>query len=95
MLKDGYTYSLEYKIVPSAKAYEEYAANVNAGKNGYGDTKGDDDTGASSARQSGFRSNERATIDYTPRVDGEQQGQSKALNTRTRSSRSILRSLPG
>ena len=74
VLKDGYTYSLEYKIVPSAKAYEEYAANVNAGKNGYGDTKGDDDTGASSARQSGFRSNERATIDYTPRVDGEQQG---------------------
>ena len=73
-MKDGYTYSLEYKIVPSAKAYEEYAANVNAGKNGYGDTKGDDDTGASSARQSGFRSNERATIDYTPRVDGEQQG---------------------
>lgn len=72
-LKDGYTYSLEYKIVPSAKAYEEYAANTNAGNNGYGDTKGDDDTGASSARQPGFRSNERATIDYTPRVDGEPQ----------------------
>lgn len=72
-LKDGYTYSLEYKIVPSAKAYEKYAANVNAGNNGYGDTKGDDDTGASSAKQPGFRSNERATIDYTPRVDGEPQ----------------------
>ncbi|WP_129971316.1 DUF7604 domain-containing protein [Bifidobacterium pseudolongum] len=74
VLEDGYTYSLEYKIVPSAQAYEEYAANVNAGNNGYGDTEGDDDTGASSAGQSGFRSNERATIDYTPRVDGEQQG---------------------
>lgn len=73
VLKDGYTYSLEYKIVPSAKAYEEYAANTNAGNNGYGDTKGDVDTGASSAGQSGFRSNERATIDYTPRVDGEPQ----------------------
>ena len=71
VLEDGYTYSLEYKIVPSAQAYEEYAANVNAGKNGYGDTEGDVDTGASSAEQPGFRSNERATIDYTPRVDGE------------------------
>lgn len=72
-LKDGYTYSLEYTIVPSAKAYEEYAANTNAGTNGYGETKGDADTGASSAEQSGFRSNEKATIDYTPRVDGEPQ----------------------
>lgn len=73
VLEDGYTYSLEYKIVPSAQAYEEYAANVNAGTNGYGETKGDADTGASSAGQSGFRSNEKATIDYTPRVDGEPQ----------------------
>lgn len=70
-LKDGYTYSLEYKIVPSAEAYEDYAANANAGNNGYGETKGDADTGASSAGQSGFLSNEKATIDYTPRVDGE------------------------
>ncbi|PKV03131.1 DUF7604 domain-containing protein [Bifidobacterium pseudolongum] len=70
-LKDGYTYSLEYKIVPSAKAYEEYAANANAGNNGYGETKGDVGTGASSEGQSGFLSNEKATIDYTPRVDGE------------------------
>ncbi len=70
-LKDGYTYSLEYKIVPSAEAYEDYAANANAGNNGYGETKGDADTGASSAGKSGFLSNEKATIDYTPRVDGE------------------------
>ena len=33
-LKDGYTYSLEYTIVPSAKAYEDYAANANAGTTG-------------------------------------------------------------
>lgn len=73
VLEDGYTYSLKYKIVPSAQAYEEYAANVNAGNNGYGDTKGDADTGASSAEQSGFRSNVQATIGYRPRVDGEPQ----------------------
>ncbi|MFR0588297.1 Spy0128 family protein [Bifidobacterium pseudolongum] len=74
-LKDGYTYSLEYKIVPSAKAYEKYAANVNAGKNGYGENPsvGADDTGVSSAGQQGFLSNERATIDYRPRVNGEPQ----------------------
>ncbi|WP_242498763.1 DUF7604 domain-containing protein [Bifidobacterium pseudolongum] len=74
-LKDGYTYSLEYKIVPSAKAYEGYAANVNAGKNGYGENPsvGADDTGVSSARQQGFRSNAQATIDYRPRVNGEPQ----------------------
>ncbi|MCH4853844.1 VWA domain-containing protein [Bifidobacterium pseudolongum] len=72
-LKDGYTYSLEYKIVPSAKAYEDYAANANAGTNGYGGTKGDAGTGDSSEYQQGFRSNEEATIDYTPRVDGEPQ----------------------
>lgn len=72
-LENGYTYSLEYTIVPSDKAYEDYAANVNAGTNGYGETKGDADTGTSSAGQSGFRSNEKATIDYTPRVDGKPQ----------------------
>lgn len=74
-LKDGYTYSLEYTIVPSAQAYEEYAANVNAGKNGYGENPsvGAEGTGVSSARQQGFRSNERATIDYRPRVNGEPQ----------------------
>ena len=74
-LKDGYTYSLEYTIVPSAQAYEKYAANVNAGKNGYGENPsvGAEGTGVSSAGQQGFRSNERATIDYRPRVNGEPQ----------------------
>ena len=74
-LKDGYTYSLEYTIVPSAQAYEKYAANVNAGKNGYGENPsvGADDTGVSSAGQQGFLSNERATIGYRPRVNGEPQ----------------------
>ena len=72
-LKDGYTYSLEYKIVPSAKAYEEYAANVNAGKNGYGENPSVGAANTGSEGQEGFRSNAQATIDYTPRVDGEPQ----------------------
>ncbi|MGO5463383.1 DUF7604 domain-containing protein [Bifidobacterium animalis] len=71
VLKDGYTYSLEYKIVPSAQAYEEYAANVNAGKNGYGENPSVGAANTGSEGQEGFRSNAQATIDYTPRVDGE------------------------
>ena len=74
-LRDGYTYSLEYTIVPSDKAYEDYAANVNAGTNGYGrnPSEGAAGTGDSSDGKQGFLSNEKATIDYTPRVDGEPQ----------------------
>lgn len=74
-LKDGYTYSLEYTIVPSPKAYEDYAANANAGINGYGEnpSEGAAGTGDSSDGKQGFLSNEKATIDYTPRVDGEPQ----------------------
>lgn len=72
-LKDGYTYSLEYRIAPSAKAYEDYAANANAGLNGYGKnpSTGADGTGDTSEGHPGFLSNKKATIDYTPRVDGE------------------------
>lgn len=72
-LRDGYTYSLEYKIVPSAEAYAQYASNANAGNNGYGEqpSKGDLGTGDSSEGKEGFRSNAKATIDYTPRVNGE------------------------
>lgn len=75
VLEDGYTYSLEYKIVPSAQAYEEYAANVNAGNNGYGKqpSTGDPGTGELSAEKEGFCSNAQATIGYRPRVDGEPQ----------------------
>ena len=75
VLEDGYTYSLKYKIVPSAQAYEEYAANVNAGNNGYGKqpSTGDPGTGELSAEKEGFRSNAQATIGYRPRVDGEPQ----------------------
>lgn len=62
-LRDGFTYSLEYQIKPSDTAYTEYATN------GYPDI-GADGTGDSSAGKPGFRSNNEASISYTPRVDG-------------------------
>ncbi|RYQ19712.1 FctX protein [Bifidobacterium pseudolongum subsp. pseudolongum] len=65
-LRDGFTYSLEYQIKPSDSAYTEYATN------GYPNT-GADDTGDSSAGKPGFRSNNEASISYTPRVDGAEQ----------------------
>lgn len=68
-LRDGFTYSLEYQIKPSDFAYNEYATNgypegeEGIGANGTGDTAG----------QPGFRSNNKASIFYTPRVDGVEQ----------------------
>lgn len=68
-LRDGFTYSLEYQIKPSDFAYTEYATNgypegeEGIGANGTGDTAG----------QPGFRSNNTASIFYTPRVDGVEQ----------------------
>lgn len=62
-LRDGFTYSLEYQIKPSDTAYTEYATS------GY-PSIGADGTGDSSAGQPGFRSNNEASISYTPRVDG-------------------------
>ncbi|WP_239646279.1 DUF7604 domain-containing protein [Bifidobacterium cuniculi] len=74
-LHDGYRYSLEYTVEPTQKAYDDYASNLNSGSadGAYAGVKGDDETGASSAGQPGFRSNDKATIDYTPRVDGNSQ----------------------
>ncbi|RYQ41296.1 FctX protein [Bifidobacterium pseudolongum subsp. globosum] len=65
-LRNGFTYSLEYQIKPSDTAYTEYA------KSGYPNI-GDDGTGDSSADKPGFRSNNGASISYTPRVDGVEQ----------------------
>ncbi len=72
-MRDGYTYSLEYRIKPSAEAHERYAANINAGINGYGERPavGEPGTGESSAGKEGFLSNAKATLDYTPRVNGK------------------------
>lgn len=69
-LRDGFTYSLEYQIKPSDIAYNEYATNgYPEGEEGIGA----DGTGDSSAGQPGFRSNNEASISYTPRVDGVEQ----------------------
>lgn len=70
-LRDGFTYSLEYQIKPSDFAYNEYATNgypegeEGIGAGGTGDTAG----------QPGFRSNNEASISYTPRVDGVEQSE--------------------
>ncbi|MEE1295292.1 MAG: sugar ABC transporter substrate-binding protein [Bifidobacterium sp.] len=78
-LRDGYTYALEYDVEPTTEAYEQYAANVNANKSAYADAEGTARTGdpntdaqgnATSAGKPGFRSNQTATLDYTPRIDG-------------------------
>lgn len=59
VMRDGYTYSLEYRIKPSTEAHERYAANINAGVGGYGEPPavGEPGTGESSAGKEGFLSN--------------------------------------
>ena len=95
-LKDGYTYSLEYTIVPSAKAYEDYAANANAGTTGMARTppraRPTPVIRLQASRASGATRRPRSTT--RPAWMANHRTQSKTLNTRTRSSRSILRSLP-
>lgn len=68
-LANSVTYTLEYNVKPTQKAYDEYAANLNAGGNGYGDVTGDADTDLAeditSSGQPGFRSNASACLAYT------------------------------
>lgn len=68
-LANSVTYTLEYNVKPTQKAYDEYAANLNAGGNGYGDVTGDADTDlaveATSSGRPGFRSNASACLAYT------------------------------
>lgn len=68
-LAHNVTYTLEYNVKPTQKAYDEYAANLNAGGNGYGDVTGDADTDLAeditSSGQPGFRSNASACLAYT------------------------------
>lgn len=72
-LAHNVTYTLEYNAKPTQKAYDEYAANLNAGGNGYGDVTGDADTDLAeditSSGQPGFRSNASACLTYT--ADGK------------------------
>ena len=43
-LVNNVTYTLEYNVKPTQKAYDEYAANLNAGKDGYDGVKGNANT---------------------------------------------------
>ena len=68
-LLDGVTYTLQFDIKPTQTAYDEYAANLNASKDGYNSVKGDPGTGLprndTSSNQSGFHSNDFACLAYS------------------------------
>ena len=68
-LADNVTYTLEYNVKPTQKAYDEYADNLNAGKDGYADVKGDADTDLSenitSSGRPGFHANDSACLAYS------------------------------
>ena len=72
-LAHNVTYTLEYNVKPTQKAYDEYAANLNAGKDGYAGVKGNANTdlpgNATSSNQPGFHSNDSACLTYT--ADGK------------------------
>ncbi len=72
-LPDGVTYTLQFDIKPTQKAYDDYAANKNAGKDGYdgvtgsvGSDAADNDTFAG---KPGFYTNDNACLAYSG--DGE------------------------
>lgn len=68
-LVNNVTYTLEYNVKPMQKAYDEYAANLNAGKDGYDGVKGDANTdlpgNATSSNQPGFHANDSACLAYS------------------------------
>lgn len=68
-LANSVTYTLVYNVKPTQKAYDEYASNLNAGGNGYGDVTGDADTDlaedTTSSGRPGFHSNASACLAYT------------------------------
>ncbi|PIB82681.1 hypothetical protein CE168_03670 [Bifidobacterium sp. N5G01] len=74
-LPDGVTYTLQFDIKPTQEAYDDYAANKNAGndKDGYGGvtgSAGSDAAGnATSAGKPGFHTNDSACLAYSG--DGE------------------------
>lgn len=72
-LVNNVTYTLEYNVKPTQKAYDEYAANLNAGKDGYDGVKGNANTdlpgNATSSNQPGFHTNDSACLTYT--ADGK------------------------
>lgn len=72
-LPDGVTYTLQFDIKPTQRAYDDYVANKNAGKDGYNDVIGSADSdaagNATSVDKSGFYTNDSACLAYSG--DGE------------------------
>ena len=71
-LPDGVTYTLQFDIKPTQKAYDDYAASKNDGKDGYngiGSADSDAAGNATSAGKPGFYTNGRACLAYSG--DGE------------------------
>ena len=68
-LVNNVTYTLEYNVKPTQNAYNDYASNLNTGKDGYAGVKGDADTdldgNTTSSNQPGFHSNDSACLSYT------------------------------
>lgn len=72
-LPDGVTYTLQFDIKPTQRAYDDYVANKNAGKGGYNGVIGNADSdaagNATSADKPGFYTNDSACLAYSG--DGE------------------------
>lgn len=72
-LPDGVTYTLQFDIKPTQKAYDDYVANKYAGKDGYngvtGSANSDAADNATSVDKSGFYTNDSACLAYLG--DGE------------------------
>lgn len=72
-LAHNVTYTLEYNVKPTQNAYNDYASNLNTGKDGYAGVKGNANTdlpgNATSSNQPGFHTNDSACLTYT--ADGK------------------------
>lgn len=67
-LPDGVTYTLQFDIQPTQKAYDDYAANKNTNQDGYNNVIGSADSdaagNATSAGKPGFYTNDSACLAY-------------------------------
>lgn len=67
-LPDGVTYTLQFDIQPTRKAYDDYAANKNTNQDGYNNVIGSADSdaagNATSAGKPGFYTNDSACLAY-------------------------------
>lgn len=80
-LPDGVTYTLQFDIKPTQKAYDDYAKNKNDNQDGYNNVIGsegsDADGNATSAGKPGFYTNDSACLAYSG--DGEKHACSDTL----------------